>query len=199
MKSSLNLVKKTLGFEHFILPSLCHQNKVKIVESNFENLTLVGPFDGLISVQKGSTLVISHADCQAAIFFDPMRNVIANVHSGWRGNVQNIYKTCVEKMVKTFDCNPQDIIVCISPSLGPDHSQFVNYRHELPQSFLPFKENSNYFNLWKIGEMQLLESGILKKNIEFANVCSFECESKCFSYRRNKTKLRNATLISLLE
>ncbi|MDN3504457.1 MAG: polyphenol oxidase family protein [Rhabdochlamydiaceae bacterium] len=199
MKASLNLVSNALGFEHFVLPHLIHSNGISITQSNFQNITLAGQCDGLISVQKGSTLVISHADCQAAIFFDPYENVIANVHSGWRGNVQNIYKSCVEKMVKTFSCNPANIIVCIAPSLGPKHSQFINYKQEFPQSFLPFKENTNYFNLWRVGEYQLLQSGILKKNIEFANVCSFECQHDCFSYRRNKTKLRNATLISLLE
>src|SRR3989339_1324969 len=47
--------------------------------------------DGLITQEKYKALMIKHADCQSAIFYDPMTNLLAHVHCGWRGNVQNIY------------------------------------------------------------------------------------------------------------
>ena len=56
-------------------------------------------------MQKDCGLVIQHADCQAAIFFDPVRKAIANVHCGWRGSVCNIYAKTVEKITL-----PRDII-----------------------------------------------------------------------------------------
>ena len=48
-------------------------------------------------------LVIQVADCQAVLLFDPEKQVIANVHSGWRGSVANILGRCVGTMVSEFD------------------------------------------------------------------------------------------------
>ena len=47
-------------------------------------------YDGLITKKKEVGLVITHADCQAVILYDPVTHSLANVHSGWKGSVLNI-------------------------------------------------------------------------------------------------------------
>jgi YfiH family protein len=91
--------------------------------------------DGIFTSKEDIGLMIKHADCQAAIVYDPVENVIANVHAGWRGNVQNIYQAMTLQLKSRFGSKPENLIVGISPSLGPCCAQFINFEKELPPSF----------------------------------------------------------------
>lgn len=153
--------------------------------------------DGLITKEKDIGLLIKHADCQAAIFYDPIQHVIANIHCGWRGNVQNIYHKTVLKMQEIYQSNPGDLLVCISPSLGPNHAEFKNYKAELPELFYPFQIKPTYFDLWAISRMQLVEAGVLSHHIEIAQICTFEQQMDYYSYRRDKITGRHGTIASL--
>ena len=141
--------------------------------------------------------MIKHADCQAAIFYDPVHHAVSCVHAGWRGNVQNIYAHAIAFMAGKFHSQPADILVCISPSLGPHFSEFKNYKTEFPESFWPFQIRPNYFNLWEISRTQLQECGILPHHIEIASICTYANEQDFFSYRRDKVTGRNATVVAL--
>lgn len=157
----------------------------------------LGDCDGLMTNQPGYGLMIKHADCQAAIFYDPVHRAVANVHAGWRGNVQNIYAETVKAMRAQMGSRPEDLLVCISPSLGPEASEFKNYKTELPEPFWSFQIKPTYFNLWEISRYQLLECGILPHHIEIASICTHANEKDFFSYRRDKVTGRNSTVVSI--
>lgn len=154
--------------------------------------------DGISTSEPNLGLLITHADCQAAIFYDPVQHAIANVHCGWRGNVQNIYAKTVAFMHRQFGSSPKNILVGISPSLGPEDAEFTNYREELPQHFHDKQPKPNYFDLWAISKMQLTEAGVLPHHIEIAEISTFS-SLDCFSYRREKNSGRLGTIIMLLE
>lgn len=153
--------------------------------------------DGLITDQKGYGLVIKHADCQSAIFYDPILKVIANVHAGWRGNVQKIYTEAVGRFYKKYGSRPENLLVCISPSLGPCCAEFINYKKELPSSFLPFQKRPSYFDLWEVARQELISCGVLPGHIQVAGICTKCTPKDFFSYRREKVTGRNATVIAL--
>ncbi len=153
--------------------------------------------DGLLTNAGGLGLLIKHADCQAAIFFDPIKKVIANVHCGWRGNVQNIYAKTVHRLKEKYGSRPEDLFVCISPSLGPENSQFVNFKTEFPENFIPFQIRAEYFDLWEISKMQLKSAGVLEEHIEIAGICTLEEKNDFFSFRRDKKTGRNGTVVAL--
>jgi YfiH family protein len=154
--------------------------------------------DALLTDVADVALLIKHADCQAALFFDPVHNVIANAHAGWRGSVQNIYKTVVEQLMRTYKSRPEDLIVCISPSLGPEQAEFIHYKEELPESFWSFQTKPNYFDFWKISTMQLLACGIQNEHIEIASLCTYSNPHDFFSYRRDKITGRHGTMIQMV-
>lgn len=172
-----------------------HSDGIAIVEQESHR---IGECDGMITRQLDLGLMILHADCQAAIFYDPIHGALANVHSGWRGNVKNIYRATVQKMAETFGSKPQDLLVGVSPSLGPDNSEFKNYRSELPQTFWEFQVRPEYFDLWAIARHQLEECGILPHHIQIAEICTFANPQDFFSFRRDfrkdQTLGHNATL-----
>lgn len=193
IEKNRSLIQEVLDVEKLISANQVHKDDVALVTSEFQ----CTPCDALVTQEKGIGLMIKHADCQAALFYDPLKKVIANAHSGWRGNVQNIYAKTISYMVQKFGTNPQDLIVCISPSLGPVASEFTNYKTELPPSFWPYQFKPLYFDLWEISKQQLLAAGVLEQNIEIARICTFATPQDFFSYRRDKITGRNATVIAI--
>ncbi len=186
---------KALDVEHVVFPHQKHG--VDVVRITKENSLKVHQADAIFTTEKNIALAVTHADCQAAIFYDPAHEVIAAAHAGWRGSVQNIYAKVVEELKKTVGTNPKDLLVCISPSLGPCHAEFKNFKTELPQDFWPLQVKPHYFDFWKISRMQLMGSGVLENNIEISEICTF-CNSKdYYSHRRDSKTGRHATLIVL--
>jgi polyphenol oxidase len=168
---------------------------------NIEFLPSLNPLeedcDGLITKQKNMGLMIKHADCQAAIFYDPIEKVIANIHCGWRGNVKNIYAEAVRRICEEGGSKPENLLVCISPSLGPDWAEFKNYQIEFPESFWTFQVRPTYFDLWAISHKQLTDCGVLPHHIEIASLCTYSDSQDFYSYRRDKSTGRHATVIAL--
>ena len=185
-------VRSLFGCNELISGKQCHGVVVKSVPLGDDE-----ECDGLVTTQKSQALTIKHADCQAAIFYDPINKAIGNVHCGWRGNVGNIYSHAVDFMKKEIGSKPENLLVSISPSLGPCCAEFINYKTELPASFLDFQLKPTYFNLWEISRFQLQEKGVLPHHIEIAGICTCCNREHYFSYRRDKTTGRNATIVAL--
>lgn len=184
----------SLAIPKVFSPRLCHGSEIEIVHSDTD---LNYSFDGVVTQTPNLGLLITHADCQAALFYDPIHKIIANIHCGWRGNVQNIYAKTVLFFQERFGTDPKDLIVCISPSLGPERAEFVNYKTELPEAFMKFQTRPNYFDFWEISKAQLVAAHVRKEHIEIAKICTYQNENDFFSYRREKKTGRNGTLIAL--
>lgn len=156
------------------------------------------PFaDAMITNHPQQALIIKHADCQATILYDPVHHAVANVHSGWRGSVANIYAQIVRMMKSTYQSKPEDLLACIGPSLGPESAEFINYKEELPPSFWPFQPKPLYFDFWEISREQLLTAGLLPHHIECAKICTYRNPQDFFSYRRAEPTGRHGTVVVL--
>jgi YfiH family protein len=186
-------VRQALSIPSLISSHQVHGDIVKDVD----DLSSCDQCDGIFTQKREVGLLIKHADCQAAIFYDPIKEVIANVHSGWRGSVANIYAKVVRALEKKVGSSPQDLIVCISPSLGPSHAEFKNFLMDFPKEFASFQIRPNYFDFWALSKWQLMNLGIQEKNIEIASLCTYEREGEFYSYRRDKTTERNVTVVAL--
>lgn len=172
-------------------------NKDDILPLGWRNASF--ELDGFISNMKNLPLMVRFADCQGVLMFDPVKKVIAAVHCGWRGNVQNILGKAVKKMLVNFGCDAKNILVGISPSLGPCCAEFTDPSNELPewmQKYIGEKKacgscknnddvsvKNNFVDLWQCSLDQLTEAGVLPENIENMRRCTV-CENETFfSYR----------------
>lgn len=114
-------------YKNLVKTNQNHTNEVKVVEGKINvdepdiNLKKYENTDALITNQKNILLSTTNADCILLLFYDPVKKVIGNTHSAWRGTLQRISVKTVEKMKKEFGCNPQDIICCIAPSIRKCH------------------------------------------------------------------------------
>lgn len=195
VKTNRELVRKAVGAQVVIFPEQNHGTHVERISA--KNLNRIPHADALFTTEKNVAIGVTHADCQAAIFYDPVHEAIAAVHAGWRGLSQNIYARTLEAMQRDIGTQPQNLIVCIAPSLGPDHAEFKNYKQELPQDFWPFQPKPNHFDLWAVARKQLSSLGILDKNIEITEICTHCNPKDYFSYRRDKETGRHGTVVAL--
>jgi len=174
----------------------CHQDKVALVDLHSPAEIL--SHDGLLSATPGISLMMIHADCQIALIYDPKNHAVGNIHAGWRGNVSDIYGKAVKEMQHKFGSHPSELLVGISPSLGPDEAEFIHYTSELPEHFWSFQVRPTYFDLWAIAEYQLQNAGVLPHHIEVARISTYSNSHDFFSYRRDKVTGRHAACITLL-
>jgi YfiH family protein len=158
----------------------------------------IGSYDAIATSLRNIALLVVHADCQGCLLFDPKHRVIANVHCGWRGSVKNIYKAAITRLREEWGTREEDLVACISPSLGPCHSEFKNWKEELPASFEAFRLTDDHFDFWEISRHQLLSCGLAHSHIEIAGLCTYCHPELFFSYRRDNTSQRNATCIALI-
>jgi hypothetical protein len=177
-----------------------HGTDVRIVtENNLSDFSRNEPprADALITNTKGICLGIQVADCQPILLWDPRREVVANVHSGWRGSVQNIVGRTVAVMQARFDCRPQEMIAAIGPSLGPCCSEFVHYRREIPERFWQYKDTADHFDFWAITRDQLQAAGLDAKRIVSSDLCTRCNTERFFSYRGEGQTGRFAAVVGL--
>lgn len=188
-------IQEVLGVERLLIPFQKHGTKIVCYPE--EEALLDVECDAIITKTKRVGLLIQTADCQAAIFYDPKLQCIANVHCGWRGNIAQIYTQVISKMVSYYGCDPKEILASISPSLGPEHAEFIHLEKEFPPSYWKYAKNT-YMDLWQLSLNELKEAGLQEKNIEIAKICSYKTQDLFFSYRREKTTGRNATVVALI-
>jgi YfiH family protein len=189
-------MKESLGIDHLVSAHQIHGDKVMILQEMPKDDFEADGFDAFVTDQPIG-LMIQQADCQAVIFYDPVRKVIGAAHVGWRGSVAGMIGETVRAMIDNFGSEPADLLAAVSPSLGPCCAEFVNYRSELPEWMHSFQVRSDHFDFWEISRIQLQEAGVAASKIDIARVCTC-CSKDHFSYRRSKTTGRCATVIGLV-
>lgn len=189
-------LKRQLGLEHLISAKQVHGDVVLLVDGKISAKGDGHECDAMVTNVSGIGLMIQHADCQAVMLHDPVQNIISNIHVGWRGSVLNIIGKTISEMTKHFGTHPGDLLAAVSPSLGPCCAEFVNYQIELPAELHRYRVNENHFDFWAISRDQLQSLGVKKENIDVARVCT-KCSDDFFSYRRNRTTGRCASVIGL--
>jgi len=142
---------------------------------------LVG--DAVVTHLRNRMLAVQVADCQAVLLYDPIRHVIANVHSGWRGSILDILDKTVRTMVDRYACLAGDVFAGIGPSLGPCCGEFVNYRDEIPSALWQYKDESDHFDFWAASRDQLCQAGVPEDNIHISRICTRCNIDSFFSYR----------------
>ena len=196
-----------LNSDNLIKANQAHTDNILCVDKfeKNEKIDTIEKSDGLITNTKGIVLATTNADCILLLFFDPVKKVIANVHSGWKGTLQRISEKTVGKMVENYGCKPKDIIVCICPSIRKCHFEvgkdvkelFFNEFKNLENinEFIINKENKWFIDTVLINKLILKKVGILEENIEDSNICSVCNKDMIHSYRAEGESYGLATAV----
>jgi YfiH family protein len=193
-----------------IFPKQIHSAKIKIIGNDYfdfgehEKKNFLSETDVVITNLKGICIGIKTADCVAVLLFDQKRKVIAAIHAGWRGSVQNITSLTVKRMFSDFNSDPADIIAGIGPSISPavyevGSEVWSQFDQRYIQPNVSLSGDKRLLNLWKANRDQLIQVGIPTENIELAGLCTYSNPETFFSARRDGAKTgRMATGIMLI-
>lgn len=198
------------NYTHVVKSRQRHTKNVKCVVEKQDGPELCSEkyadTDGLITNKPNIMLSTTNADCILLFFYDPVKNVIANTHSGWRGTLQRISTETVTKMQKEYDCNPKDIICCMCPSIRKCHFEVEKeVKEEFESKFRELKkeefiEETIQNVKWNIDTIyinrKILENaGLRQENIIDSGLCSV-CESdQIHSFRAEGENYGLATAI----
>lgn len=179
-----------IEIEKLIFPRQTHSNNVcQLVDIPEKE---IAETDALVSDRPGLCLCVQTADCVPILLFDPVKNVTAAVHAGWRGTVNKIVANSVVRMMESYACSASDILAAIGPSIGPGVYEVGDEVVEAARTLVPeanqtLRKNASgkyHFDLWEANRQILLECGLLKEHIEILAECSFEEDERYYSARR---------------
>ena len=151
--------------------------------------------DGLITDVPGITLVTFYADCVPLYLVDPVHHAIGLSHSGWRGTVRRMGQVTMDAMKEAFGTRPEDLTVCIGPSICRDCFEVGEEVAEaFADAFDPKYRDALYranakpgkyqLDLWKANEIIFREAGVPKGQIHTTNICTMCNSDYLFSHRR---------------
>jgi YfiH family protein len=136
---------------------------------------------------------------------DAIRNVIAIVHAGWRGAVNQIAIKAFDTLKQHFNAQEQGMRVFIGPSaraccykVDEPFLEAVQ-KHLYADKALVQRNGEWFFDLPLFNKLQLEAVGIPRESFRMQyNTCTI-CSPHFFSYRRQKEKAgRQLTVVSLV-
>ena len=196
-----------IDYKNIMKANQAHTDNVVCINDIEENVTIdtKDPSDGLITDRKDIVLATTNADCILLLFFDPVKKVISNTHSGWKGTLQEISVKTVKKMIENYGCKPENIIVCICPSIRKCHFEvgedvkkmFYDKFEKLGNTdrFIEKRDEKWYVDTILINKLILKNIGILEENIEDSGICSVCNKEKIHSFRAEGENYGLATAI----
>ena len=218
---------KAVGYDHtkLVFSDQVHKTDIyKVTEADagkgIVRISDIIGIDGLMTNVPGIPLMTFYADCVPIYFYDSVRKVVAMNHSGWKGTVHRMGQKTIEAMGEAFGTKPEDLRVCIGPSICRDCYEVSEdvadafkeeFGAEISQddstscyswngkSILMNKGNGKYqLDLWGANRLVLLDAGILPEHLAVTNVCTKCNPDLLYSHRVMGDKRGNlAAFLSL--
>ena len=216
---NLEKVRNSVGFSDVHKACQAHTDKVLVInkenekEYEFSKLSKE-EYDGYIVDKPGIATLITTADCNPIIIYDKSKNIVANVHAGWKGVINKIYINAIKLMQEKYESKVEDLVICIGPSIRKCcfTSQEEAFKEkftsvfEYAEDYLEYEEDKVTFHidLIKILKHEFENVGVDESQIHVAPICTRCSIDDFFSYRyavQNKFKDYGtmATIVELSE
>lgn len=188
-----------------------HTANIRIVDENDKGKGITKErdythIDGLITGSKGVPLATVYADCVPLFFCDPVKDVVALAHAGWKGTAARIGAEIVQAMKVGFGSDPADIIAGIAPSIGPccyevDDPLFEAFS-EIPdlnmaEVFSPIGNGKYMLDLRETNRQILMSAGIPVKNITVTDLCT--CCHPDYFHSHRATSGKRGLMCAIIE
>ncbi len=153
--------------------------------------------DAAISRQPGMIAVVMTADCVPILFCNRDATEVAAIHAGWRGLVDGI----IEKTLNNMRSDAVQLLAWVGPAIsqsrfevGPELFELFVEKDEQAESRFKANRPGHWLcDLPGLVQDKLRQQGV--SGVYLSGICSFEDESRFYSYRRNKVTGRMASMI----
>ena len=89
----------------------------KVIRINKSNVDQNLEADGMITSLNNIVLGILTADCAPIIIYDDKNKFVCNLHSGWKGSLNNISQKAI-KLFDKYKIKRKNLIAIVGPCLG---------------------------------------------------------------------------------
>lgn len=190
-----------------------HGDRIAVIDRPDLTKADLEGYDAFICRLPGVAIGVRTADCVPVLLYDPVRRVVAAVHSGWKGTVLKIAQKTIRLMESDFGCRPTDLRAVIGPAIGPDSFQvgpevvdkFRDAGFPMPQVWSERgpgdgspMSGGHHIDLFRANEWILEQSGVPADNIQISGIDTYT-DLSFFSARREGTACgRNINAIRLI-
>jgi YfiH family protein len=152
-----------------------------------------GECDALFTAERHVALGIKVADCLPVSLCDPAHRVIANIHSGWRGAVQNITGETLDALARETAFAPPEAYAYLGPSIRVCCFEVgEEVAGQFDERWVDRARGSKpHVDLVRMTEALLRERGV--RHIIDTGFCT-RCNALFHSYRRDKKSGRNLAI-----
>ena len=164
-----------------------------IVDAEQYNLDV----DAAITRQAKVVAVVMTADCLPILLCNRAGNEVAAIHAGWRGLADGIVQATLAEMLSPA----KELLAWIGPAISQNrfevgdevHQIFIRQNSAAKQRFVANRPGHWLCDLPGLAADVLKRSGL--NAVKQSGLCSYEGESRFYSYRREKITGRMASLI----
>ena len=146
--------------------------------------------DAVMSSDPGVACSVRIADCGPLLVADRTSGLVAAVHSGWRGTLQNIAGTVISDMRKQIG-RTLDLVAALGPHIesccfevGDEVARDLVAASPDKDIVAPGKHDRPHIDLRRMIHAQLIEAGIAERAIDHVRGCTYCRPEEFFSYRR---------------
>lgn len=154
--------------------------------------------DASYSTRTGTVCVTMTADCLPILLCDTRGTVVAAVHAGWRSLCDGV----IEATVDAMSVNNTNLMAWLGPAIGPNAFEVgpevrAQFMQKDKQATLAFQAHGEKWlgNLYLLARQRLTTLGI--SQIYGGGLCTYQDETRFFSFRRDGDTGRMATCIWL--
>jgi len=134
--------------------------------------------DAVVTSEPGIVLVVMVADCVPIVLYDPVAQVLACVHAGWRGTVARVSEAAVTAM-RALGASPGNILAGLGPAISPDRYQVgaeviaaagQGLGSSAAEVIRPDGTGKWLFDLWTANRVVLREAGVADEHISITAI-----------------------------
>jgi len=199
VEKNRQLLRRTLGLVNEPLwLNQVHQKRVVNAAAHFQQ---IAEADASFTDQPGNACVVMTADCLPVLFCNKQGSKVAAAHAGWRGLVAGVLEATVQAMHEPAD----EIIAWLGPAIGAEafevgeevREAFVMQHSSSEAAFCVTRAGHYLADIYQLARIILQAAGV--QNISGGGFCTFNDADQFYSYRRDGTTGRQASLIWLGE
>lgn len=167
--------------------------------------------DASVTDRAGVVCVVMVADCLPVLFCDEAGHAVGAAHAGWRGLAAGIVEGTAERVALLGGSSPDTVHAWLGPAIGPDafevgedvRDAFIGVataaqRDATAAAFRPRAIAHKYLaDIYALARLRLAHMGMPSQNIHGGTRCTVSEADHFYSYRRDKTTGRMASLIWL--
>ncbi len=167
-----------------VFPKQVHGDNIWRVTS--KDAALAGRYeaDAVVTNEVGLPIAVRTADCLPLLLYSQDKKVVAAVHAGWKGAKLEIAAKAVFVLQKEYGVQPQTLKAVIGPCIRRENYQVgPEFREHFPFGLVETPRGL-CLDLAAVVTRQLLQSGLLQKDISDCRLCTYREQDRFYSFRR---------------